>query len=83
MIASLEDLSQTDSRSFVQIMTVDGNTFELPATPDLNISNFMGNVKARGYVGNENWFVVYDAIIWAVKVTYTGAASPTTGMTRQ
>lgn len=84
MIANLEDLSQSNKRTFVHIMSVDGNSFELPATDDINVANFMGTIKTRGGVGNENWYLVYDAILWICKVQYNAAvASPVEGMVRQ
>lgn len=84
MNASLEDLSLSSRRVFVQIMTLDGNTFDMPATEDVHIANFMGGVKSRGGVGNENWYVPYGSILWVAKIQYNavGAAS-VDGMVRQ
>lgn len=84
MIASLDDLSQTSKRTFIQIMSVDGNMFDLPATDDINVSMFMASAKARGCVGNENWYIVYDAILWVAKIQYNAAgAASVEGMVKQ
>lgn len=65
-------------------MSVDGNSFELPATDNVNVANFMGTIKTRGGVGTEHWYLVYDAILWAVRVEYHAeVASPVEGMVRQ
>lgn len=85
MIASLEgpSLLTNDKRVVIQIMCADGNTFEMPVVEGLSVSNFMGQVKANGCVGTDNWFVVYDAILWAVRVVYTGQSVVSTeGMAR-
>lgn len=84
MSVNFDDLSQPVRRTFIQVMCADGNCFEIPATDDVDVSNFMSGVKARGYIGTGNWFVVYEAILWAAKVVYTASGvSSVEGMVKQ
>lgn len=84
MTASLEDLSQTSKRTAVRFTCVDGNQFEMPAVDNIDVSAFMCGVKANGWIGTPDWFLVYDAIVWATKVVYVGSTAVSVeGMVKQ
>lgn len=83
MNVSLEDQSLVSIRTAVRITCVDGNQFEMPAVDNIDVANFMAGVKGVGWIGNQHWFVVYDAILWATKVVYRGEAVNVEGMVRQ
>lgn len=83
MTASLDVPSLSSKRTFLRVTCVDGNQFEMPAVEHIDVTQFMAGVKANGFLGTPTWFVVYDSIIWAVKITYMGQDVSTEGMVKQ
>lgn len=87
MNASLDapSLKSTDYRTFIRVCCADGNQFELPAVNGIDVGAFMASIKAHGFIGHANWFVHYDAIVWAIKVIYRDDSpeAQIVGMTKQ